>query len=369
MKSVLWVIIIILVIWGISSLSGKNDTEAETIKIGFLGPLAGDLAHMGRNAQAAVSIAVEEINASGGVLGKSVEVIYEDDGCNGATAASAISKLINVDKVVAILGGMCSGATLGATPVAEVAKVPQLSYCSTSPAVTSAGDYIFRNVPSDLFQANFMASHLINIGKKNVALLTTKDDWGEGLKKAFTNSFSALGGVIVYTDSFDPASKNLKAQFTEIKSKNPDAIYFIAYTDPSIAGIKQARDLAITAPFFGADAWDDSKIWTELGTIGDGATFTAVSAYSSDEFKSKMKTKLGTDDIVYCSNYAYDGLKTLTDAIEKGGKTNGLSIKDALENAEKQDGSGKIFDENGDPASADYALKQVLSGRASEMTQ
>ncbi|OGI75653.1 hypothetical protein A3C67_02565 [Candidatus Nomurabacteria bacterium RIFCSPHIGHO2_02_FULL_42_19] len=371
-KIVVGIVVVVLVIFGLSSMSKKSGTDSETVKIGFMGPLSGDTANIGQNAQAAIAIAVDEINNAGGVLGKNVEVIYEDDGCSGATAANAVSKLINTDKVVAILGAACSGATLGAAPIAEAAKVPMLSYCSTNPTVSQAGDYIFRNVPSDFFQANYAANYLMGKGMKNVALLTSKDDWGDGLKKAFTDAFTKAGGVIVSSDSFDPASKDLKAQLTTIKGMNVDAVYFAGYTDPSIAGLKQAHDLGIKAQFFGADAWDDTKIWSELGTLGDGAMFTVVGTNSSADFKAKMKAKLGKDDLIYCSNYAYDGLKILAAAINKADSVSKTAVKDALSKIKYTGGVGSaevMFDNNGDPTTAAYIIKRALGGKLTEVSQ
>jgi branched-chain amino acid transport system substrate-binding protein len=367
-KIIVWVVVIILVIWGISLLSKKNDlSSGEPIKIGFLGPLTGDLGNIGQNAQAAVSIAVDEINNKGGVLGKRLEVVYEDDGCNGATGANAISKLINTDKVVAVLGGLCSGATLGEAPIAEAAKIPQLAYASTNPTISQAGDYIFRDVPSDNFQAKFVAQYLMKIGKKNVALLTAKDDYGDGLNKAFTEAFVGNGSTIVMNDSFDPSAKDFRTQLTKIKAKNPDAVYFVGYTTTTIPALKQAHDLGIKTLFFGADGWDDTKIWNELGTLGDGAMYTIIGTNSSDAFKAAMKAKLGKDDLIYASNYAYDGLKIIANAINKAGSANGIAIKDAMYKTNYTNGvSAKEikFDSNGDPTSAMYTIKIVKDGKA-----
>ena len=133
---------------------------------------------------------------------------------------------------------------------------------------------------------------------KKVALLTSKDDWGDGLNKAFTDAFIKVGGTIVMTDSFARDSTDLKTQLLQIKAKNPDAIYFAGFTDATIAGLKQARDLGIKTQFFGADAWDDTKIWSELGSIGNGALFTVVGSNSTDAFKTAMKEKLGKDDLI-----------------------------------------------------------------------
>ena len=372
-KTVLWIIVLVLIVWGVFALSqkpGDEEAEASTIKLGFAGPLSGELANMGENARAAVQIAVEEINAAGGVLGKQVTVVYEDDLCTGAGGANAVSKLINTDKVVAVLGGLCSGATLGEAPISEAAKVPQISYCSTNPSISDAGYYIFRNVPSDLFQANFAAEHLIQKDMKNVAVLSVKNDWGEGLSKAFVAAFEKQGGTVVANEQFDPESKDLKAQLTTIKSKKPDAVYFAAYTDASIAGLKQAADLKFKTHFMGADAWDDTKIWSELGTIGDGAMFTVVGTNSTDEFKMKMKEKLGKEDLVYCSNYAYDALKIVAAAIEKAGDTDGMKVKDALYATDYTGGvSAKEmrFDSKGDPTVAAYILKMAKAGIAEEV--
>src|SRR3989338_9892618 len=282
-KIVLWGVVAVLVIWGVRTMNNKPDViEEGAIKIGFVGPLTGELANIGENAQAAVQIAVDEVNSAGGVLGRQIEVVYEDDVCTGASGANAVSKLINTDKVVAILGSVCSGATLGEAPISEAAKVVQLSYCSTNPTISQAGDYIFRNVPSDLFQAKYAADYLIKAGKKTVALLTVQNDWGDGLNTAFPEAFTKVGGTIVMTDSFDPATKDMKAQMTQIKAKNPDAVYFASYTDQGISGLKQAHDLGIKSQFFGADAWDDTKVWSELGTLGDGAMFTVIGTNSTD---------------------------------------------------------------------------------------
>lgn len=374
-KIIVWVVVLILVVWGLMKISKKESDESkesETIKIGFVGPLSGELANMGQNAQAAVSIAVDEVNNAGGVLGKKLEVVYEDDLCTGATGANAVSKLINTDKVVAILGSVCSSATLGEAPISEAAKVTQLSYCSTNPTISQAGDYIFRDVPSDLFQAKYAAEYLVKTGKKKVVLLTSKDDWGDGLNKAFTEAFTKAGGAIIMTDSFDHNTKDLRTQLAKIKAKNPDAIYFAGFTDATIAGLKQARDLGIKTQFFGADAWDDTKIWSELGTLGNGAMFTVVGTNSSADFKSKMKTKLGKEDLIYCSNYAYDGLKIIGEAIKRANSVDRTEIKNALYKTNYTGGvSAKElkFDANGDPTSANYIIKVAKDGKVTEMSQ
>ena len=372
-KTILWIVVLGIIVWGGVAIHNRSSQNGSaSIKIGFVGPLTGDLANMGANAQAATAIAVDEINAAGGVLGKKLEVVYEDDVCTGAGGANAVSKLLNTDKVSAVLGSVCSGATLGEAPITETAKVPQLAYCATSPLITKSGDYIFRDVPSDLFQAKYAADYLIKTGKKNVAVLTIKNDWGDGLHQAFTDSFTKAGGTIVLSDSFDPDAKDFKTLLTEIKAKNPDAIYFASYPDTTITALKQAHELGMKTQFFGSDAWDDTRIWSELGSLGDGAMYTVVGTHSSDDFKAKMKAKLGTDDLVYCSNYAYDGVKILAAAMNRAHSSAGIAVKDALYKTNYTGGVGSTelsFDENGDPTSAAYIIKLVKDGKAALMPQ
>ncbi len=373
-KIIIGLIVIVLIIWGISSASKKGGAPAanEPIKIGFTAPMSGDLANIGENAKAAVEVATEEINTAGGINGRTIQVIYEDDKCAGPEGVSAMNKLVNVDKVTAVLGSVCSPATLSFAPIAENAKMPVISYCSTAPKISEAGDYIFRDVPSDLFQANFAAKYLYEtLGKRKAAIIYLNNDWGLGLRKAFNDAFTALGGKVVLEDSYDPTSKDLRTQMAKVKASDADLLYFPGFTDGTIAGIKQAKVIGLKQTIFGADAWDDNKIWDELGAAGEGAMYTRVGTNSSDSFKAKMKEKVGTDSIIYCSNYAYDGMKILANVIGKVG-TDRTAIKDALYAVKYEGGvSSPVieFDQNGDPKGASYIINVIKNSKAEVLKQ
>ncbi len=371
-KGILWVIalvIVVLIIVNVSSKGGKNSNTASStpIKIGFTGPLTGDVANIGQNAKAAVEIAVGEINSAGGINGRQIEMVYEDDRCAGPEGVKAANKLINVDNVTAILGSVCSPATLSFAPIAEKAQTPVLSYCSTAPKISESGDYIFRDVPSDLFQAGFAAKYTYNtLGKRKVAIINVNNDWGLGLKKAFSDAFKALGGQVVLEDGDDPTSKDLRTQMAKVKSSGADLLYFAGFPDGTVAGLKEAKTLKLTQTIFGADAWDDNKIWDSLGSSADGVMYTRVGTNSSDAFKTKMKEKLGNDSIVYCSNYAYDGLKILADAIKTAG-TDRTAVKNALYSIKHVNGVSSSlieFDANGDPKEANYVIDIIKNGKA-----
>jgi branched-chain amino acid transport system substrate-binding protein len=367
-KTILWIVIIVVVIVVIVLVNkgGSNTAEAGPIKIGVTAPLTGELANIGENAKAAIDIAAEEINAAGGINGRELQLVYEDDKCGGTDAVQAMSKLINVDKVTAVLGSVCSPAVLAFAPIAEEAKMPVMGYCSTAPKISEAGDYIFRDVPSDLFQATHAAKYIYNtLGKRKAAVLNVNNDWGLGVSGAFKKAFRDLGGEIVIEESYDATSKDLRTQMSKIKASSADVFYFAGFTDGSIAGIRQAKAIGLSIPMFGADAWDDNKLWDEVGTVGDGAMFTRVGTNSSEAFKAKMLEKLGNDSIVYCSNYGYDGLKILAGVIADVG-TDRTAIKDALYNVRYEGGVSSPlieFDQNGDPKSASYTISIVRNGK------
>ncbi|HBV01701.1 MAG TPA: hypothetical protein DEF00_04980 [Candidatus Taylorbacteria bacterium] len=371
-KTAVWLVLLIIVVGGLIFYGSKKSGEEEAapkepIKIGFIGPLTGDAANMGQNAQAAVAIAVAEVNTAGGINGRMLEVIYEDGKCNGKDAANAANKLINIDKVPVILGGACSGETSAFTGAAEQAKVTVLSYCSSAPTITQAGDYIFRNYPSDLYQGAFGADYIYTtLGKKKVAILYVKSDWGVGIKDVFLEKYKALGGTIVAEEGYEQTARDLRTNLTKIKSANPEAVYFLGYTEASIPGLKQAKELGLKAILFGGDAWDDSKIWTEVGEAGEGAMYSVVSAPLNDKFKTDMKAKVGSDEIAVCTPTAYDALKILASVLGKVEAT-GEAIKNELYRTVYTGGVSAAevkFDANGDMVGANYAVKTVKTGKA-----
>ena len=372
-KIIAGVIVVLLVIWGVSMISSKSGTttnETGPIKVGFVGPLTGDGAALGENAQAAVELAVSEVNAAGGINGRQLQFIYEDGKCNGADAASAANKLLNADKVSLIIGGACSGETSAMAGAAEQAKTVLFSYCSSAPTITNAGDYIFRDYPSDTFQGSFAANYIYNkLGKKNVAVLYVKTDWGTGIKDVFDDSFTKLGGKVAIEEGFDQTTKDLRTELTKIKAANPDLIYFLGYTEESVTGLKQAATLGIKTPMFGGDAWDDPKIYDGAGAAAEGIMFSTVSAPLSDAFKAAMKQKTGSDEVLACTPGAYDAVNILSNVMKKVG-TDSTAIKDELYKTTYANGvsSANIsFDSNGDLVGASYMVKQVTNGKAAEV--
>src|SRR6186713_1848599 len=208
------------------SSTGSGDAAAEEILIGEFGSLTGTTATFGISTKNGIDIAVDEINAAAGLLGKKVRVIVEDDQGKAEEANIVVTKLITKDQVVALLGEVASSRSLAAAPVAQQNGVPMISPSSTNPKVTEVGDYIFRVCFIDPFQGLVMAKFATNTLKvKKVAILRDiKNDYSVGLADVFVENFKKMGGTIVSDQSYSEGDTDFSAQLTSIKSTNPEAV-------------------------------------------------------------------------------------------------------------------------------------------------
>ncbi|GIW66978.1 MAG: ethanolamine utilization protein EutJ [Candidatus Parcubacteria bacterium] len=347
----------------------QQPAPEEPIKIGFIGPLTGDVASIGENIKTALEIAKDEINQTG-INGRKIEIIYEDGKCDPKAAVDAANKLINIDKVKIIIGGICSSETLAVAPLAEQNKVILFSSASTNPKISEAGDYIFRNVPSDNYQGNFAAEFIKNNMKVNkVAILKCLSDWCLGVAEAFKNKFKELNGEVAAEESFKQDARDLRSQLTKIKASKPGLIYFVSYTEGTIVGIKQIKELGIKSKIFGADAWSDPKIWQELGTIGNGALYVEPANKALPQnFIDEMNKRTGGKEIVVYAPRAYDILKLLAQLITQNGYDS-EKIKNALYQVKDYQGiaDNYTFDQNGDIVSAKYIVKEIQNGKPVEV--
>jgi branched-chain amino acid transport system substrate-binding protein len=227
------VVLVGLVWWGVS----KNNGSSDVIKIGFIGPLTGDGAVYGEPFQKTVQLAVAEINGAGGINGKQIQMIYEDDQCNGTAGANAVQKLVNVDGVQAIVGSMCSGATIAGVPIAAQGKVLLFSPGASSPKLTGINPYFFRDYPSDSAQGKVIADVAYN--KENwrtVAFIQEQTDYAQGINDAFTQNFKASGGKTM-TQAFPTGATDFRSMLTTLKADKPDALFIDTQTPAATARV------------------------------------------------------------------------------------------------------------------------------------
>jgi branched-chain amino acid transport system substrate-binding protein len=330
--------------------SSCNKGGSDKILIGEYGSLTGTEATFGISASNGLKLAIEEINKSGGLLNKQIELVTYDDQGKPSEAATVVQKLINKDKVIAIIGEVASSRSKAGAQICQSSKIPMVSPASTNPEVTLIGDYVFRVCFIDPFQATVLSKFAINSLKlKRVAVLQdVKNAYSTGLSEFFQKEFKNQGGEIIEVQSYQNGDKDFKAQLTAIKSKDPDGIFIPGYyTDVGLIAI-QAREIGITKPLFGGDGWESEKL-TE-GKAKDaleGCFFsTHVSAENPDpgvqNFIKKYKEKFNMMPDAM-SFLAYDAGLILFDAIKRAGSTEADKIRDALSKTKDFQGvTGKI---------------------------
>lgn len=358
---------VVFVFVGLGCNQANKIINNEPIKIGFVGPLIGDVSSLGVVVRAAAEVAVKEVNEAGGIQGRKLEMVYENGGCGPKESTLAVNKLINIDKVVAIVGGVCSGETLAIAPIAELNKVILLSPASTGIKVSSAGDYVFRLIPSDSFQGKFVAEYITgNLQKKKIAILYNSDsEWSIGIKDVFKQRLQELGGQVVAEEGAPKSSRDLRSPITKIKAANPEIIYFPSHTESGIIGLQQLSDMGVTTPILGGDVWDDPTIPQKVGEAANGARYAvADNNVLPNNFLQSVKQIIGNDDMNTYAPRAYDAVKILAQIINKVG-TNSEKIKIELYNLKDYHGLADTynFDQNGDVTDAKYSVKEFQNGK------
>lgn len=370
--SIVVIIGLLAIILLVNNSDGIDVNEKDSLEIGFIGPFSGDVATYGIPLKQIVEFAKEEINAAGGIDGKSLNILYEDGLCDAKEATFAAQKMINIDKVKVILT-FCSGETLGTAPIAEPNKVIVFSMGSGSPDVTNAGDYIFRNFPSDASSASKIAKSAYETGNTKIAIINEQRDYASALVNAFTSSFTELGGEIVAHEKFNPDSKDFKAQVLKIKSSNPDGVYLISQTYSSYTLVlKQLKEMGIDAQLYTNEFASTPDVLDNFPNEIEGAIF-AEPAFDENSPKAKElfeKLSRRYDDVsgalppVYWAT-DYDAVYILKEAIEScDGTSDTDCIRDYLYGIRDRDGAAGMLtiDKNGD-AVFEYELKRIDNGK------
>ena len=342
----------------------------DTIKIGGLAPLTGDVSVYGVAVDNGVKMAVEEINADGGVLGKQIEYIVYDEKGDATEAVNAYNKLVQSDNVVAIVGDVTSKPTLAVAQQAAKDKIPLITASGTAENITQAGENIFRACFIDPFQGELMASYASKkLEKKTAAIIyNISDDYSKGLYEAFEAAAGDLGIEVVQVEGYGKGTVDFKAQLTNIKSKNPDVIFLpVYYQDVALIAV-QAKELGIEAQFLGADGWDGVIGQVDESNMDavNGAYFCSQYSAQSDDpnlqaFLSKYKETYGMD-VSQFAVLGYDAMKMLAQAISEAGSTDSAAITSAMAAIDFTGLTGHMtFDENRNPVKS-AAITQIDNG-------
>ena len=325
---------------------GQKSSE---ILIGEYGTLTGNDATFGISSRNGIEMAMDEVNKAGGVLGKQIKVLVEDDQGDPKEAATVVTKLISKDQVIAVLGEVASTRSKAAAPIAQQNMIPMITPSSTNPAVTQIGDYVFRVCFIDPFQGLVMAKFATNTLKvKNVAILRdVKNDYSVGLADVFAAEFKKMGGNIISDQSYSAGDVDFSAQLTAIKATNPQAIFVPGYYTEVGLIARQMKKLGMSATLLGGDGWDSPKLTEIGGEAMDGAYFS--NHYSVDDPSPAIQKFVGDYKARYkqvpdaLAALAYDAAHILAQSIQRANTTEGPKLRDAIAQTKDYAGvTGKI---------------------------
>ena len=342
---------------GVFILSWTSVGSAESIKIGMIYPLSGVMAYDGESVVAGAKLAVENINSKGGLLkGQTIELLIEDGQGLPAESVAAAEKLINRDKVAAIVGCLRSTASLAVQPIANKNKTPMLTVISTTPKLTEGGyKYTFRSCPQEAMLIAVAARFITTkLGVKKLCFLGPNDEWGRAALDGWGKLMKENGGQLLSGVLVPNAETNFQAYLTKIKSLNPDAVAVQAETLMASMVFKQAKEMGLTVPFIGHGATASQEFIKLAGDAAEGVYSMMPYVYTYDSPQNKAFTQAyskrfpgrGMPDKYAVAGY--DGIYILADAITKAGKADRESIRTGLTKVESNRVQGKIkFDAKG----------------------
>lgn len=339
-----------------ASLAGCLGRGKKPIEIGTIISLTGDLGTYGVPIQNGAILAAKDVNKKGGVLGREFKLIHEDDRTTPQGAVEAMQKLVNVNKVPAVVGALGSSMTLAIMPIGRDNKVVMISPSSTSPAITTADDdgYLFRTCASDAYQGRVLVIVARDMGYKKVGHLYINNDYGVAMNDVIKKNLHAEGGELVAEVPYNPGQTSYRSELTSLAAPKPEALIFTGYPEYGSVILRQAKELGIKSQWILAEGLKDPLLVDQLGAeLLEGMVGTAPLPPSSPQyeaFKAAFKKEFNAEPGVY-SDTAYDATMLIALAIEKAGKAQGLAIRDVLrEISLGYTGiSGSVnFDENGD---------------------
>ena len=344
--------------------------QGATIKIGVPVPLSGGNAKMGDDIAKAATLAVEEWNAKGGVLGRKLEIVSFDDACDAQASVTAAHKLVD-GGVVAVAGGYCSSAAIPASAVYHDAGVAFVADASSNPKLTDQGfENVFRVIGRDDQQGPYAAGFMINALKaKKVAIIHDNTLYAKGLADATKAALEGKPGVqVVFFDAVTPGEKDFSAVLTKVKSLSPDVTYYTGYYPEGGLIAKQFKDLGVSGKFMAGDANNDPTFISEAGPASEGVYVTSTplpqDQSTAKAFIDRYKKRWNRDPGPY-SALEYDAVNVVINAIKQSGSTDRATIIKAITATKNYQGAtGAInFDKKGDRASVLYITYIIKGGK------
>jgi len=338
----------------------------ETVRIGLIQPLTGSVAYNGNSAVEGAKLALEEINAKGGLLGKPVELVIEDGQCKPANTVNAMEKLVQKDKVVSVIGAFCSSATAAIMPVAAKYKIPLVTGVSSKADLTEQGNaYFFRAAETDKLMAETFARILANDLKlKTVAYVGVNDDWGRGGVEEFEQNLSALGVKTVLKEYFDHGTTDFFTIAAKLRAAKADGIFVAAETQDGSIFMKQIREMGVATSVFGVGSWATADFINLTGPAAEGI-YAAVPYVATEDtarsrnFVEKYAAAYGAKPGKYGAA-GYNATNIMAEAIARAGSTDAEAIREALKQTKYEAPNGVYqFTDKGQAYGFNAVLVQI----------
>jgi branched-chain amino acid transport system substrate-binding protein len=339
----------------ILSSSNCRNHKRDGINIGSILSLTGSAAQYGQWSKNGIELAVSEVNDSGGVNGQPLSIIYEDDASVPTSAVAAAQKLINVDHVQTIIGPLTSSNVLAIAPIAENSQVVLLSPCASSPKITNAGDFIFRNWPSDDFEGSAMADFLAKeLHLNNFAVLAMNNEYGIGVRDVFIRRAGENGLQMLGSFTFEQDGTDFRTQLARVAELHPQAVYVPGHAKEVARILRQARELGIRSVFASSVAFESPDVFSIAGNAAEGVYYTAPSFDPNSDnetvrrFQEAYQSRFREKAEVFAA-HAYDAILILATSLRTA-SNNPIKLKETLYSLKDFNGvtGSTTFDKNGD---------------------
>jgi branched-chain amino acid transport system substrate-binding protein len=346
------VLILLAIVIGFNGINGLflMSEKTDSIRIGLVSPLTGEAASFGQSILAGATLAVDEINSKGGINGKKIELFVEDDKCDAQAGFNASQKLVNINNVNFVVGFVCSTSAATSVGLFEEQKIPTILLMAASPNLTKEDGYIFRIYPSNTLQGEEAAKFVVQkLNKKKLAIVMANNDWGVGLGNAFSNKLKELDGEVVLFESIDSTTLDYRSIFAKVKSSGADVLYLPLYPADSVFAFKQIKELGLSIPIIGTDAWSGEEVFTS--PYSEGMLFIVPKVNLSNDFLKRVNSQKGFENtkLTYGASLAFDAIKILASAKAKSESNFSLIVQELRSNEFKGESLEKIiFNSKGD---------------------
>ena len=354
----------------LTSSCGSSASVERTVKIGVIAPLTGDSSDIGKQAREGAQLAEKEVNSLGAANGKQLKVVIEDSQGDAQQAVLAMRKLVSIDHVPAVIGDFRSKSILAEAAIANENHVVLIGPTTSAPAITTAGPYVNRLWPVDKFEASRFADWCAANNIRSVAILYINDDYGLGLRDAFTSRFKSAGGQITNAIGFGESETDFKPALSKLAGGKPDAIYIVGFYKNSAIAVRQAREAGISAKLLGTTACEDEKFLEIAGKDAEGFLYPIVTGFDPVDptpeaaaFIGAFRKEYGSDPNWAGAHY-YEGVRLIAHLMSTAG-TDGPALQKALLEVHDYRGATGVvnFDQNGDVVGKPLSIKTVKDGR------